>query len=295
MRIPVTVAAASGVVALAAFLASPVHADNASSHADGAKRVAGDTHGKALGSTGRFEDLQVDFSDLKIAKAVKVGTVNHVSVTVTFKGTGWKDLSDSSWLQTGPFIYRGSSKAPENVLFGDGPGTCTRYTDPSKNYPVTCTSRIDIYPGPNSKELFNPDAGTWHVGIESVSIHGSYGWQRKIAYDLGTVLVQRNSQLTADASPEPVTKGKTITVTGKLSRANWEDHKYHGYTSQPVALQFRKKGSSTYTTLKTIKSDSTGSLKTTTTASVDGYYRFSFAGTTTASAVSATGDYVDVR
>ncbi|MER7839336.1 hypothetical protein ABTY98_26520 [Streptomyces sp. NPDC096040] len=41
-----------------------------------------------------------------------------------------------------------------------------------------------------------------------------------------------------------------------------------------MKLQFRKKGSSTYTTLKTIKSSSMGALKTTTTATVDGYYRY---------------------
>ncbi len=90
-------------------------------------------------------------------------------------------------------------------------------------------------------------------------------------------------------------KGKTLTVTGKLSRANWEDHRYHGYTSQPVKLQFRKAGTSTYTTAKTVHSDSAGNLKTTTTALYDGYWRFSFAGTSTTPAVSATGDYVDVK
>jgi len=44
-----------------------------------------------------------------------------------------------------------------------------------------------------------------------------------------------------------------------------------------------------------VNTSSTGDLKTTTTASVDGYWRWSFAGTTTTPAVSATGDYVDVQ
>jgi single-stranded DNA-binding protein len=107
--------------------------------------------------------------------------------------------------------------------------------------------------------------------------------------------VQRYSKLTVNASPEPVKKGKTVTVTGKLSRANWEDNEYHGYTNQSVKLQFRKKNSSTYTTVKTIKSNSTGNLKTTVTASTDGYYRYSFAGTATTPAVNAAGDFVDVQ
>ena len=90
-------------------------------------------------------------------------------------------------------------------------------------------------------------------------------------------------------------KGKTVTVSGKLARADWEDGKYHGYANQPVKLQFRKSGSSTYTTLKTVKTNSTGNLKTTTTATVDGYFRYAFAGTTTTPATTATGDYVDVK
>ncbi len=74
-----------------------------------------------------------------------------------------------------------------------------------------------------------------------------------------------------------------------------ESLKYGGYGSQSVKLQFRKKSSSTYTTLKTVKTDSKGNLKTTTTATADGYYRFSFAGNSSTQAVSAAGDLVDVQ
>ncbi|MYV63901.1 calcium-binding protein, partial [Streptomyces sp. SID4931] len=106
---------------------------------------------------------------------------------------------------------------------------------------------------------------------------------------------QRASRLSANASPEPVKKGKTLTVTGKLERANWDTFKYHGYTKQPVKLQFKKKGVKSYTTVKTIKTSSTGTLKTTVKASADGHWRYSFAGTSTTPAVSAAGDYVDVK
>ncbi|MFE4952783.1 calcium-binding protein, partial [Streptomyces sp. NPDC056653] len=47
--------------------------------------------------------------------------------------------------------------------------------------------------------------------------------------------------------------------------------------------------------VKTIKSSSTGALKTTVTASVDGYWRYSFAGTSPTPAVTTTSDYVDVQ
>ncbi|GHD57221.1 hypothetical protein GCM10010317_044640 [Streptomyces mirabilis] len=49
------------------------------------------------------------------------------------------------------------------------------------------------------------------------------------------------------------------------------------------------------TTVKTIKTTSGGALKATVKASVDGTYRYAFAGTSTTPAVNATGDYIDVR
>jgi hypothetical protein len=62
-----------------------------------------------------------------------------------------------------------------------------------------------------------------------------------------------------------------------------------------VKLQFRKKSASTDTTVKTVKTNSTGNLKTTVKATVDGYFRYSFAGTSTTPAVNAAGDFIDVK
>jgi hypothetical protein len=110
------------------------------------------------------------------------------------------------------------------------------------------------------------------------------------------VPVLRDAALTVNASPEPVAKNKTLTVTGKLSRADWETlGGFHGYVGQKVRLQFRKKGATTYTTVKTVTTNSTGNLKTTVKATTDGYWRYSFAGSTTTATATAGGDYVDVR
>ena len=62
-----------------------------------------------------------------------------------------------------------------------------------------------------------------------------------------------------------------------------------------MKLQFRKKNSNTYTTVKTIKTNAAGNLKTTVKATQDGYFRYTFAGTTTTPAATAAGDFVDVR
>ncbi|MFB7241786.1 calcium-binding protein [Streptomyces populi] len=135
----------------------------------------------------------------------------------------------------------------------------------------------------------NSQAGPW-----SVYAHASGNADAEKVLD-NAFRVVRAAKLTANASPEPVKKGKAITVTGALTRANWETGKYAGFTNQAVKLQFRKKGSSTYTTVKTVKSSSTGALKTSATASADGYWRWSFAGTSTTSTATAAGDYVDVQ
>ncbi|MFF7975301.1 hypothetical protein [Streptomyces sp. NPDC007905] len=305
MRIRATVAAVSGALALSALVVPAAQAaDSASSYRAEAAKVLHAAHsasGKSAFSTaddGPYA-MDVTFSDFKIAAAVKVGTTNHVSTTVTYTMTHGADVDiTADDFVTGPYIYRGSFDTPDNMLFGDLPATCTETSAST----ATCTGKIDVYP--SEGELLNSDAGTWKGGALAIAYNGQDPSSdsfdvTKVGYadqgDLGSTLVQRYSKLTVNASPEPVKKGKTITVTGKLSRANWEDNQYHGYTKQPVKLQFRKKGTSTYTTLKTITSDSTGYLKTTTTASVDGYFRYSFAGTSTTPAVNATGDFVDVQ
>ncbi|ANS66040.1 hypothetical protein SLINC_3816 [Streptomyces lincolnensis] len=292
MRIRATVAAVSGALALSALAVPAAQADGSSSYrADAAKAFAQATSHASAKSTFSAAavpaDLDVSFSNLKIAKTVRVGTTQHVSTTVTYKLTHGADVDiTSADFANGPFIYKGSLDSPENVLFGDKEATCTATSATTAN----CKGLIDVYP--DYDELLNSDAGTWSAGGLALD-YATEG--ETVQGGLGKTLVQRVSRLTVNAAPEPVKKGKTITVTGKLSRANWETHKYAGYTNQPVKLQFRKKNASTYTTVKTIKTNSTGNLKTTVKASVDGFFRYSFAGTSTTPAVNATGDFVDVK
>jgi hypothetical protein len=313
MRIRATVAAVSGALALSAFVVPGAHAagsaGSSSYRADVAKvqEAARAASGKTAftGSTGAVTGdpyaLNVTFSNIKVigGKAIPVGISNHVAVPVTYTLTHAADVDITAGdFLNGPYLYKGSYDAPVNELFGDAPGTCTA----TSATVASCEGDIDIYPAEG--ELINSDAGAWKAAGLAIAWNGqdpddpNLDLSKVGVADQGGFTspnVERYSKLTVNAAPEPVKKGKTVTVTGKLSRANWEDNAYHGYTVQPVSLQFRKKTSSTYTTLKTIKSDSTGNLKTTTTATVDGYFRYSFAGTSTTPAVNATGDYVDVQ
>lgn len=277
MRIRATVAAVSGALALSALAVPAAH---------------------ATGTSGTPYTLNVSFSNVTIAPAIKVGTTNKVSATYSYTLTHGSDVDiTASDFYTDAFLYKGSYDTETSELYGDNPAACTATSSTT----ATCTGTVDIYPTDGDPK--SADAGTWGVAAEAVAFNGqdqqNPSDMSKVGFNdqggLGSTLVQRYSKLTVDAGPEPIAKGKTLTVTGKLTRANWDDNQYHGYTNQPVKLQFRKAGTSTYTTVKTVYTDSYGNLKTTTTANYDGYWRFSFAGTSTTPAVSATGDYVDVR
>jgi hypothetical protein len=276
MRIRATVAAVSGALAISA-LAVPA--------------------AQAVTDSGTPYTLDASFSNVSIAKAIKVGTTNEVSVSYSYTLTHGSTVNIAAKdFYTDAFLYHGtySDTAPE--LYGDNPATCTATSSTT----ATCKGSINIYPTDADPKI--ADAGTWNVAAEAVAFNGQDQQNpdmSKVGYKdqsgLGTTLVQRYSKLTTTVSSTSVYKGKTFTASGKLSRANWDDNLYHGYTNQPVKLQFRKAGTTTYTTIKTVYTDSYGNLKTTATANYSGYWRYSFAGTTTTPAVSATGVYVGVK
>ncbi|MFF5498282.1 hypothetical protein [Streptomyces aquilus] len=301
MRIRATVAAVSGALALSALAVPAAQAaDRAPVAVSGAHEAAHSASGKSAYATaveGTPYALDASFSNVKVNKGknVAVGTTNVVKVPVSFTLTHATDVdiyADDFF--GGVELYRGPSFDESIWWFDSGDATCTNASATVAN----CTATVEIDP----LELLNEDAGSWKAAGIAVAFNGEDPENPNldnvgvaVTDNAAAFKLQRYSKLTVNASPEPVKKGKTITVTGKLSRANWETHKYAGYTNQSVKLQFRKKGTSTYTTVKTIKSNSTGDLKTTVTAATDGYFRYSFAGTTTTPAVSAAGDFVDVQ
>ncbi|WP_406459529.1 hypothetical protein OG782_37175 (plasmid) [Streptomyces sp. NBC_00876] len=215
-------------------------------------------------------------------KAVELSDQPQQDFKATFTATDPAGIAGGDM-----YLYHGSYDAPDGVLYGSWPATCTKVNATT----ATCEAQF-AYISPRWTLGLNTLAGTWKLAAWAESANGT---GLSDLHAAATVRIQRDANQTVNASPEPVAKGKTITVTGKLARANWETGGYHGYTAQPVRLQFRKSGTTTYTTVKTVKTDSTGNLKTTVKASVDGYWRYSFAGTATTPPATATGDYVDVR
>ena len=236
----------------------------------------------AQADDGGSGNITIDKVVVNGGKPVVVGTTKVVTAKVSVTA------SDDSGIKETTYIHaQGPTPNFAQIWYDDGDITCVKVSDTTS----TCSGTLTFDPQAATGFVDNNAAATWDLGTLVSANDFDY-----IHRDAATTFkVQRASQLTVNASPEPVRKGKTLTVTGKLSRANWEDNLYHGYANQPVKLQFRKKGSSTYTTVKTVRTNSAGDLRTTVTAATDGYFRYSFAGTATTPAVNAAGDFVDVQ
>lgn len=226
--------------------------------------------------------LDGSYGDTKITKVVVDGD-NRVSMS-----TGAKTITVSVTASDDSGIAGAEEFSLVGPDFGwesTGKPTCKVINATTS----TCTASVKV--DPRTDYYTNANAGTWYVDAWIDANDEDFVWKEKA----GSFYFQRASKLTVNASPEPVKKGGTLTVTGKLSRANWQTLTYGGYANQSVTLQFRKKNATTYTDVKTVKANSKGDLKTTVKASVDGYYRYSFKGNSATAAVSAAGDYVDVK
>ncbi|MEU8971775.1 hypothetical protein AB0D11_21320 [Streptomyces monashensis] len=276
MRIRATVAALTGALALTA-LAVPA--------------------AQAAADSGTPYTLDASFSHLSIAKAVKVGSTNEVSVSYSYTLTHGSTVNIAAKdFVTDAFLYHGSYTDTAPELYGDNPATCTATSSTT----ATCKGSIGIYP--SDGDLKNAWAGGWSAAIEAVAFNGQSQTSpdmSKVGFKdqsgLATTLVQRYSKLTTAASATSVTKGRSVTVTGRLTRADWEKHTYNTFGGQSVKLQFRKAGTSTYTTVKTVTTDSSGNLRATAAVSASGYWRYSYAGASTTPGVSATGVYVAAK
>ncbi|MFF0015769.1 DUF5707 domain-containing protein [Streptomyces sp. NPDC005374] len=284
MRIRATVAAVTGALALSALAVPAVQA------ADGGigRPTAAERFGvsrSAMSTSAAAEELPV-VSKVTVngAKDIVLGTTAAKKFTVSVTASHSAGIQDA-------YIDLWHGKDVDNIDGWFPPNEETASCTAVNATTSTCKLTVTVVPG--SDLYMNSLAGTWHVAaaVFAADETGSTYWNDFY----GTHRVQRLSKLTVNAAPEPVKKGKTITVTGKLTRANWETRKYAGYSTQPVKLQFRKKNSSTYTTVKTVKTNTKGDLKTTLKATVDGYFRWSYAGTSTTPAVNAAGDFVDVK
>ncbi|MEU8685872.1 calcium-binding protein [Streptomyces sp. NPDC048611] len=285
MRTRATVAALSGALALSALSVPAAQAADAPGARAAKAQLSpfvAKSPGKAVADAAKG-DTKITNVTVNGGKDIVVGTSLKKTYTVSVTATDPAGIYDGY-----AFLWHGTDL--ENGVDGAMTPSVDHGTCKTVNA-TTSTCSVTLVADPKTTVYGNILAGRWHVFASAVGKDGDYS--RKDSYK--SSWVKRAAQLTTNAAPEPVVKGKTVTVTGALKRANWDTDKYAGYTQQSVQLQFRKKGAAAYSTVKTVRSDSRGNLKATVKASADGSWRYAFAGTSTTSSVNSTSDFLDVK
>ncbi|MEU1551665.1 hypothetical protein ABZ517_02940 [Streptomyces scabiei] len=237
-------------------------------------------------------------------KPIVVGTKAKVTVPVSYSFTRPTDLViDYKNTVLGIALYRGKLTDPGNAIEGSAKKpACTTTATTDTTVTAACTTTLTIDP---REALFQgADATTWKAAAlytemtsdeDDSDDHIGFHMGTDVWGNLGTARIQRLAKATANATPEPVAKGRTLTVKGSLTRADWNAGRFAGYQGQKVTLQFKAQGASAYTDVKTVTSGTAGALSTTVKAAKDGTFRYVFAGTSTTAAVKSAGDFVDVR
>ncbi|MFE7573943.1 hypothetical protein ACFU5Z_04345 [Streptomyces sp. NPDC057521] len=228
----------------------------------------------------------VSYSQVTVngGKPIVIGIQDEVTVPVTFRMT-----TSRTW-HWQPLVYLFRKKADfwesDDISSGFGASDHSCPTE-GKGSCVIDDGQLSI--DPKAIES-NAAAGAWKSAAY-LSLPGGDGVSTNLNH---TVQVRRATRVTVNAAPEPVLFGKTITVTGKVTLANWEKHAYQGYAGRTVSLQFKADGASSYKTVKKVTSSSTGALKTTVKATDSGTWRWNYYGNSTAGAKASTGDHVVV-
>jgi hypothetical protein len=211
----------------------------------------------------------------------------NTSRTFTFTTTvsddsGVKSVKLLPWLRMLETTYGYTPVASD---LGD-PTTPVAACKASSKTTSVCTYSVRL----NSKADLgdNTSAGSWYTAVLVTGKDGGKTFNAKA----GSFTFKRQAALSVNAAPEPVRKGGTLTVTGQLNRADWQSGTWTGFGKQPVKLQFRKTGTTAYTTVKVVTSSSTGALRTAVKATAAGTWRYFFGGTSTTAPVTAAGDAV---
>lgn len=221
----------------------------------------------------------VSFTRVQVngGKPIVIGVSNEVAVPASFRMA-----TTQAWEYPAVYLYRNG---------GDELWHAIETSDCIKVSSGVCDFDETMYFDPSVWDMRNSEAGAWKVAAR-VFFKGDGG----DTDDEGlTVHVKRNSRLTVNASPEPVAKDKTITVTGKVTRANWETRRYASYGGRLVSLQFKPSGAASYTTVKKVYANSSGDLRTTVKASKTGTWRWVYYGNTTTGPSMSSGDNVVVN
>ncbi len=166
-------------------------------------------------------DLRIDGVVVNGGKNIVVDTADK-TVTVSVTATDPSGIWDADfYLWRGPDGTDPYYSADDYVVPDENTTPADRVASSSTT--STCSKTFTFEP---DWWLTNADAGTWKVGVQVSANDGS----RAERWAYTTTRLQRHSKLNVNAGPEPIAQGKTLTITGKLTRANWDTLDYRGYT-----------------------------------------------------------------
>ncbi|MFJ7087625.1 HtaA domain-containing protein [Streptomyces griseus] len=174
-------------------------------------------------------------------------------------------------------VWRPQAKAPVLIEFrSKGGKTWSRTTT------VTTNSK-----GVASASVTAVKDGTWRARYAGTADRAA------AVSSLDSVDVKLRTAVSGfNASPEPVRKGRTITVKGTLRSL---DGTWKNTSGQSVSILFKADGSSKWSKLATVKTNSKGVFSKGFTAKKDGTWKAQFTATSARLGTTSSGDRVDVR
>ncbi|GAA4560739.1 hypothetical protein GCM10023193_21590 [Planotetraspora kaengkrachanensis] len=231
-----------------------------------------------------------------------------------------------------PGPYQGSSEGPENVIYSFYRSSISRFTvspnPAAKGAQITASAVVTrrTATGPALPATtgyvdleFSKNRKTWtvvgqsrltsngQVKVHATAVSSGYwrlryqGWDRNLDALSGTAYATvkyRTSVSGFNAKPEPVRKGKTITVGGTLKYLTTTQ--YHTFVWRPlgsktVNIYFQAHGSKSWSYVGTAGTDRYGRWHKGFKARKDGTWMAKYKGNVTYLAANSTKDYVDVR
>ena len=191
---------------------------------------------------------------------------------------------------------------------GSGAGPTSTATPGVYDYPLSLFWSLEFLDDTDQPAMTNACAGPWDVIVtpsNTSQVNGTYTTTRGEPFTATEVFsLYRGSRLTANASPEPVRRGATVTVKGRLTRqmlaadrldTGANSARYVAFGGERVLLQ-RRTLSGSYTTVRTVRTDKRGYLTTRLRAlREDRCYRWVYRGSPTTLPFTSGGDCVHVR
>lgn len=135
------------------------------------------------------------------------------------------------------------------------------------------------------------DLGKWRVRVVAYDRKGkALGSREESWYEkFDTVIKSYN------AAPEPIRKGRTLSVSGRLLRVNNLGTGYTSYSGKKIEVFFLAKGAKSWTYMGATKTAKDGRFRKAFTAKRDGVWRAYFPGTSNFDRQKSWDDFIDVR